>query len=160
MGVLLTALTIILNRDGIEVAPFFNIWSYGCLFFLVLSTFFASITYTSSSYDLGVSPKIIEDVEEGEIDSSEEFNDEVTELYKEWIVHNRNMGDFNSYLITIAIASAFNGIVLLLGGGALGLSGYENEGIIYLTFLVTSSILIFLDWVIWNADSFYARISD
>jgi len=160
ISILLTLLTIIINIDGVSVNPFFNIWSYGSLFFLVLSTFFASITYTSSSYDLGISPAVIKDAQRDQYESAEEFHADLGELYREWIEYNRSMGDFNSYLITISIASAFNGIVLLIGGGFIGITEYNSDIGIYGSFFVALFVLILLDWVIWAVDGLYSQISN
>lgn len=159
IGILLTSLTIVINVDDVSIGPFFNIWSFGSLFFLVLSTFFASITYTSSEYDLGISPELIEDFQNGQYGSAEDFHEELADLYKEWMVHNRTMGRFNAYLITISIAAAFNGIVLLLGGGFIGITEYDSDAFINLSFFGALFVLLLLNWAIWAADGLYSRLS-
>lgn len=124
---------------------------------MTLSTFSAAITYATSSYDIGISPQVIEQVESGEFDDIEDFDEELRNLYKEWIKHNRKVGSFNVYLFMIALLSSFDGIIFLLGSGIIGIEGHRFSALSIIMFLILSILLLIFDWIIWTADGMYAR---
>ena len=156
IGILLTSLTILLTM-GVIIDPFLNLWSLAGVISLLGSTFIAAVTYTSSGYDIGISPQIIENVEREEYTDVQDFDSELIGLYKEWIRHNRSVGDFNVYLVMVSILSAFNGIVFVLGGAMIGVLDYGGTFVSYILFLSLIVILLVVDAVIWTADELYVR---
>lgn len=157
LGILLSSLTIVLNLGGIPVDPFFNLWSIAGTLLLFGSTFVSAGIYASSSYEVGINPQFIERVESGSYDTGEEFNSALVDLYSVWIRHNRSVGDFNVYLVTISILSVFDGIVFLLGATVVGVTGYDGTWMSYTLFFLSFISMLVIDAVIWKADRLYVR---
>jgi len=138
-GVLISGLAIIVRTDGVNPSDFLNIWSILGGIGIGLSTLLAAMAYTSSSYDMGISPKTIENVERGVYSGSAEFNDELRGYYKGWLTHNKNVGGFNSYLITGSIILIMNGIAFFTGSVIIELTPSLEE---YSSLLLAGTVLV------------------
>lgn len=138
-GVLISGLAIIVRTDGVGPSDFLNHWSILGGIGLGLSTLLAAMAYTSSSYDMGISSNTIENVERGVYSGSAEFSDELRDYYKGWLTHNKNVGGFNSYLITGAIILLMNGIAFFTGAVIIELTPPLQE---YSTWLFVATLLV------------------
>lgn len=157
MGLLLSVYTLIVDTDVPE-GRFISPWSIGALIFLLISTVFAAMTYTSTSYDVGISVDMIEDSEYGRYESTVELEESLREMFHEALDHNSEVGQFNAYFITIAIASLLNSIILFVGATAISFSGYYGTTASTGMFLLTIMSFVLLDLAIWKADWFFGKI--
>jgi hypothetical protein len=63
IGLLLTASSVIFRFDGLVESEFVNLGSLVGMLLLILASFMAGIAYTSSSYDIGISPSFVEETQ-------------------------------------------------------------------------------------------------
>jgi len=158
-GVLLSGLAIIVRTDGIDPSEFFNLWSAFGALSLLCSTILSAMAYTSSSYDLGIGPKVISDAERGIYDSKASFQDDLRDLYKEWLRHNANVGQFNSYLITGSIILLMDAIIFF--AGTVGVGVYDLSTPIYIgTFVAALAIIVIANLLVYFAESIFIVIYD
>ncbi|WP_132058463.1 hypothetical protein [Halorussus amylolyticus] len=157
-GLLLTVFTLMVNNPELPENEFINVWSVAALVSLLLSTVFAAMTYTSTSYDIGIGPDIIEDSKFGRYDSSADLERELREVYRGALIHNRNVGQFNAYFITIAIAALLDSVILFVGGGAVTFLGYYDTYTAKGFFILSVFGLVILNLVIWKADWIFSQM--
>lgn len=158
-GLVITVLTFIPRTDAIGVSQLINIWSVFGIILLFISSIVAAMTYTSSSYDLGITPSLIGRVEDGEFDGIQDLDDHLTDLYKGWLRHNANVGQFNSYLITLAILLLLNSMIFLVLGAGYGLLDHQFGRVMYAAlFGLTLIISVAISSVIWVADWVFAQV--
>lgn len=157
MGLLLTIFTLIVDTT-VQEGRFISGWSVGGLVLLLISTLFAAMTYTSTSYDVGISTDMIEDSEYGRFDSTSDLEHDLRDMYHEALDHNNKVGQFNAYFITIAIVGLLNSIILFTGAIGVGFSEYHNTTASTGLFILTLMIFAVLDLLIWKADRIFAKI--
>lgn len=157
-GLLLTVFSLLMNSPEIPESEFINVWSIAALVALFVSTVFAAMTYTSTSYDIGIGPDLIEDSEFGRYDSTTDLEADLREMYREALKHNSNVGQFNAYFITIAISGLLDSVVLFVGGGTVSVLGYYKTYTSYGLFILSVFGLIILNLVIWKADWLFAQV--
>lgn len=157
-GLLLTIFSLLMNSSEISENEFINTWAVAGLVALFISTVFAAMTYTSTSYDIGIGPGLIEDSEFGRYDSPTDLEDDLREMYREALKHNSNVGQFNAYFITIAIAGLLDSVILFVGGATISALGYHQTYTSYGLFILSVFGLIILNLVIWRADWFFSQI--
>jgi hypothetical protein len=151
----LTSISLTLGTDDVNTIQFINIWGVAGVSSLILSSFAAAIAYTSSYYDLGVSSKVINKVNDGGFSSEEDLNEELIVKYDKWIDHNNDVSEFNSYLITGAVILAFDSIIYLVGGGLVGIYEMKYDPLSLLLFAVVFVFIGVLSLVIWKAESLF-----
>lgn len=156
-GVLLSGVTIAVRTDGVAPTDFFNIWGVMGAFSLATSTVLCAMAYTSSSYDMGITPKTIKNVESGKYASTTEFNDELRGLYKQWLEHNKDTGSFNSYLITGGIILLMDSIVFFIGAVAVGLTP-ELQSFSEILFAIALLLIIISNLAVYYAERLYKVI--
>lgn len=157
MGLLLTIFTLIVDTD-VQEGRFISEWSIGALVFLLISTLFAAMTYTSTSYDVGISTDMIEDSEYGRFDSNSDLEHDLRDMYHEALDHNNKVGQFNAYFITIAIVALLNSIILITGAIGVGFSEYYDTTASTGLFILTLMAFAILNLLIWKADRIFAKI--
>lgn len=157
MGLLLTVFTLIVNTD-VQEGRFINVWSIGALILLLISTLFAAMTYTSTSYDVGISIDTIEDSKYGRYDSTTDFERDLRDIYKEALDHNNKIGQFNAYFITIAIVGLLNSIILFTGAIGVGFSEFYKTPVSAGLFILSLVSFVVVDLLIWKADWIFAKI--
>lgn len=121
------------------------------------STVLSAIAYTSSSYDIGITPKTLEDIENGVYEDANDFNSSLRDFYKGWLNHNKNVGSFNSYLVTFSIILTLDAIVLFGGGVVTELSADLEPFSTYLL-LVCIAVLVLTDLLIYFSELIYIVI--
>lgn len=157
MGLILTIFTLIVDTD-VQQERFISGWSIGALVLLLISTIFAAMTYTSTSYDVGISTDMIEDSEYGRFDSTTSLEHDLRDMYHEALAHNNKVGQFNAYFITISIVGLLDSIILFTGAIGIGFSEYHNTTASTGLFILTLIGFAALDLLIWKADSIFAKI--
>ena len=154
-GIIVSSLMLIESFNGVTLSSFGNIWTTAGIVGLVCSTILASMTYSSSGYDIGIGPPMIDNTLQGQYDSREELDRRLSELYKVWLSHNEKIGRSNAYFITISILLVIDSMIFLLGGAGLGLIEYSNYLVIYLSFFVAGFLLLVLNAAIWRANEIF-----
>ena len=157
MGLILTVFSLIVNTD-IREGRFVSAWSIGALLFLLISTLFAAMTYTSTSYDVGISIDLIEDSQYGRYNSNSELQQDLRDMYQEALDHNNKVGQFNAYFITVAIVTLLDSIILFTGAVSIGFSSYYNTTASTGLFILALMSFAVLNLLIWKADSIFAKI--
>lgn len=157
MGLMLTIFTLVVDTS-VQVDRFISGWSIGGLVLLLISTLFAAMTYTSTSYDVGISTDMIEHSEYGRFDSAGSLERDLRDMYHEALDHNNKVGQFNAYFITVAIVGLLDSIILFTGAIGIGFSEYYDTTASTGLFILTLIGLAVLDLLIWKADSIFAKI--
>jgi len=156
-GVLISGLAIIVRTNGIGPLDFLNLWSITGGSGIGLSTLLAAMAYTSSSYDMGITSRTISNVERGIYSGSSEFNDDLRDFYRGWLNHNKNVGSFNSFLITGSIIFLMNGIAFFVGCVVIALTpilqSYSNW-----LFIATLLVVGAADFLVYFSEAFYVAI--
>ena len=154
VGLLLTGLSITFGTNSINTLQFINIWGILGLLLSVTSSSFAAVAYTSSSYDLGISEEVLDEIPEN-YSNEEDFRSELRIKYKKWMSHNNNVSKFNSYLITTSIISAYSAIVLFVGATVVGIYNMKNDPFSLLLFGVTLIILTIIGLAFWFSERIF-----
>lgn len=157
-GLLLTSIGVLASTENISPADFFNIWSIAGITSLVLSTVLAAMTYTTSSYEVGISQNFVKNVEEGRFESQEDLQNRLLTLYTGWLKHNSEAETANKYLITGSIIAIVDSMIFFLIAPAVGFAGrnFSPESILmFIAFLILLSIL---NVMIWKADSILMKL--
>lgn len=154
-GIIVSSLMLIETFNEMSISDFGNIWAIAGVTGLVFSTILASMTYSSSGYDIGIGPPMIDKTLEGEYDCRGDLDERLSELYKSWLSHNKKIGRANAYFITISILLVIDSMIFLLGGAGIGLIGYDNSIITYISFFLTIIPILLLNVAIWRADEIF-----
>lgn len=151
LGLLLTALSLLVQSDTFEIAPYMNIFTGLGIMALLSSIGFAAITYISSRFEGGVDCiDIDESVEEAY--ETEQLYQRLAVGYSEWIEYNGLVIKINAYLSTVTILLTIDAIALLTIGILVGALGYDGGPISASFILVLSATFVFLNWCILKMD--------
>ena len=128
-------------------------------FFIFLSMATSAFGYSSSEYELGITEVMIEEVQDGEYQTAQDLEGDLQDLYKGWLQHNRNVDNFNTYLITLAILGLFNGISMIAGGTIVGIYGARFEPVSIGALVLLLVALFLVNMVIYRAESLYVKLA-
>jgi hypothetical protein len=153
LGILTSGLSLSMRTNAVVTSQFFNAHTVLGITTLLLSSVIASMTYTSSSFDMGIKPKPVQEVRDGEHDY-DAFMDKLADEYSQWLDANQRVHRFNAYAITWSIIFAIAGLVFFMGGIGTGLAETRGQLISYALLgaeLVVSLVLgisvYFSDWI-------------
>ncbi|WP_435347261.1 hypothetical protein [Haloarchaeobius sp. HRN-SO-5] len=131
LGVLTSGLSLSVRTDSVVTSDFLNAHTALGTALLILSCLVSAMTYTSSSFQMGVKPGPVNRVINGEI-SRREFNETLGKSYAEWIGENQRVHDFNATAISWAISFAIAGLFLYMGGALVGILEIKGDPVSYL----------------------------
>lgn len=153
MGLVLTGVSVTFAANSVTLSQFVSWWGFLGVTSLTFSTFASALTYTSSTYDLGISAKIITDMDD--YSCAGEFKDKLPEKYEKWIEHNNKVISYNAIFTTIAIILAFSSIVLFIGDILIGIYNLKDDPMSdYLLILVLLGLVI-TGAVLWKGEKVF-----
>lgn len=159
-GIIISFLTLAEGLDGIEATNFLNIWSIFGVILLFLSLIMSAMTYTSSGYEIGISPKMMGKVEGGTYATSTDFQNRLISLYEGWLRNNGQIARCNAYFITVSLLLAIDSVIFLIGGMVTGSLNTQGEIINYLAFAAVIIFVIPANLAIWWADMVITKITN
>jgi len=149
IGLSLTALSIFVRTDDVNLAPYINVLSVSGVAALLGSTFFAGVTYVSSRFKGGLHVDDIQETCENEY-PPRKFFDELSRGYEEWIGYNDLVIKFNAWLCTITILLAIDAVILMSFGIAVGASGLDGSRLSYIMLIGLVVLLIFANFCVFK----------
>ena len=145
VGTFVGSFSLIFQNKSTNALQFINAHNGLGMFFVLVSTILAGMTYTSSSFEMGISSEAIEDAQDM---TTGDFFEEVSDKYSDWINKNNNIHKMNSYAIEWVIMLAIVGVIFLIGGFTVGFIGIRGDilsyGILIGEFIVSFIISILI----------------
>lgn len=154
LGVLISALSISIKTDAIVTSHFLNAHTSLGVATLLLSSVIASMTYTSSTFDMGIKPAPVEEVCSGEWEY-DPFMSKLGDEYAKWVKANQRVHRFNAYAITWSIIFAIVGLVFFMGGIGVGVTESRGAPISYGLLSIEIIICLVLGYCVYNSDSIF-----
>lgn len=117
LGILASSLSFLFQGQGVDPQQFLNAHNAVGFVLILASTLLASISYATSSFELGVGPDAIDNALQMDND---EFFEKIANQYSDWVEENRKVHRKNAAAIEYVISLAIVGITFVVGGFAIG----------------------------------------
>jgi hypothetical protein len=159
LGVLTSGVSFSLRSDDLIATQFLNAHTVIGAGALIFSSVIAAMAYTSSKFKLGVNAEPVEDAVNDSL-THRDFLEKLSEEYSGWLQYNQRVHDFNANAITWAMIFAVSGLVLFLGGIAVGIGQVRGDPISYglLAADILASIIIGI--AVYNSDTIFEKVME
>lgn len=158
MGLIISFGALLISFENGNPLDFISIWTVFGFCLLFVSSVTAITSYVSSTYQVGISPKLLNEVGNGEYNSMEDLNAGLMDLYSGWLSKNANVHQLNTYFITLSVLLLLNSLFLLVLGlilaAAEGVSDWMNNFL----FSISILMLLLIDIFVYKSDWLYLTI--
>lgn len=160
IGLLLTALSLSVRADSVDVSEFVNLFTIAGGLTLVCASMGAAVTYIASSFEAGLGYQDLAEALEDGYDEKKLY-EQLAEGYATWIRFNQYVLQYNAILLTMTIICVINAITLLTAGavvGSLQVAFTRPSIVAFFGLLVILAVIDYLiykseDVVIWYFDT-------
>lgn len=155
LGVLISGFSISVQSPEISPNSFVNAHTTIGLFTMILSTLIAAMAYTSSNFEMGVKPEVIEKAREMENGA---FYDRLTEEYSTWVRSNKGVHEFNAVAITLAMIFATSGLILFMGGFYIGVKHAKATVLSYGFLILEMFVSVLIGGLVYYSDELFGKV--
>lgn len=151
-GFVLSSLSIVFQSESLTSGEFLNLHNALGAFGVGLSTLLAGMTYSSSRFEMGISPSVIEDALEMD---EQDFYENVADFYSDWISANKTVHKSNAHAMRWVIVFSILGLFFLLVGFAVGVAEIKGDAVSYVVLAVELVIAVGTVLLVTKSDTVF-----
>ena len=159
LGILSSGVSLSIRTDTISASNFVNAHVAIGASSLILSTVLAAMTYTSSSFSMGIKPGPVTQAANDGYESGE-FLNTLSSEYSNWLEYNQKVHKFNANSIVWAMIFAVAGLVFFIGGIAIGVLQIRGSPESYILLAVELILAMILAGFIYYSDEIFETLGN